>query len=90
MTIQLGLKEKRNVLSKNYSKVAYHTSSPIVFTTNTDMYIGGLDEMIVFLQKMPRFKNAKALRKYQVESPVSTFVKGLPTIARNFKSTLPF
>lgn len=84
------LKEKRNELSKNYSKVAYHTSSPIVYTTNSNMYIGGLDEMITFLQKMPRFKNTKALRKYQVESPVSTFVKGLPTIAKNLKATLPF
>src|SRR3990167_2277567 len=84
------LDEKKNGLSKNYPKVVYHTSSPIVYTTNTLQYIGGLDEMLDFLNDLPQFKNTATLKKYKTESPVATFVKGIPTIARNFKSTLPF
>lgn len=82
------LKGKRNVLSKKYKKVAYHTSSPIIYTADDD-YIGGLDEMLAFLIQLPQFRDSQALRKYRVESPLSTFVKGLPVIARNWKSTLP-
>lgn len=82
------LKDKRNVLSKKYKKVAYHTSSPIIYTDDDD-YIGGLDEMLTFLMALPQFRDCQALRKYRVESPISTFVKGIPVIARNWKSTLP-
>ena len=82
------LNTKRNVLSKKYKKVAYHSSSPIIYTEDDD-YIGGLDEMLAFLLQLPALRNSQALRKYRVESPISTFVKGIPVIARNWKSTLP-
>jgi glutaredoxin len=84
------LGKKKNDLAKNYAKVVYHTSSPIVYTTDTDRYIGGLDEMLAFLLEVPQFCSTKALKKYKVQSPVSTFVRGLPIIAKNLKSTLPF
>lgn len=84
------LSDLRKELSQVTPAAAYHTTSPIVWITDTKHYIGGLDDMLVFLSALPMFQSTKTMRSYKPESAVSTFFKGIPTIAKNWKSTLPF
>jgi len=84
------LREKKIVLSVKSQSARYHTSSPIVWKTDDESYIGGMDEMLKFLIQLPAFSKTKTLRNNQPENPFLTFTKGIPVILRNFKSTLPF
>jgi glutaredoxin len=56
------LSEKRKELAKKALGAKYHTASPIVYTLDSGHYIGGLDDMLLFLAKLPQFADTKTLK----------------------------
>lgn len=86
------LSVKRKELAETTPVASFHSTSPLVYVLYGDVehYIGGLDDMLMFLNGIKKFAGTKALEKYKPQSAVVTFFRGIPNIAKNLKATLPF
>eukprot|EP01094_Clydonella_sp_ATCC50884_P023429 TRINITY_DN5608_c1_g1_i1.p1 TRINITY_DN5608_c1_g1~~TRINITY_DN5608_c1_g1_i1.p1 ORF type:complete len:287 (+),score=78.15 TRINITY_DN5608_c1_g1_i1:367-1227(+) len=86
------LKVKRRELAERSSSATFHSTSPIVFVKyeGVEHYVGGLDDMLVFLNGVKALAKSKTLEHFKPQNPVVTFLRGIPGIARNLKATLPF